>query len=81
MEDRSKELLSRKGLVIDLVLALVFFLAFTFLVIPPHVPAESPAWILFWSAYTSLSLAAVFWMGLQLFRVTLVDFQQRQTKS
>jgi hypothetical protein len=72
------KLVSPFGAVVDFILAAIFFAVFTLVVIPPHVPAESPTAVYALSAYTSFSLAGVFWMALMLFRVTRVDQCRRR---
>lgn len=79
-ENSQPKLVSPSGAVVDFILATVFFLVFTFVVIPPHVPAESPAAIYALSAYTSFALAGVFWIALMLFRVTIVDQRRRRAE-
>lgn len=71
--DQSRTLLSKPGMLLDLLLAGVFFVLCTLLVIPSHVPFTEPVLRYGFSAFTSFSLAGVFWMGLGLFRVTLAD--------
>ncbi|MGF1482855.1 MAG: hypothetical protein ACFBZ8_00655 [Opitutales bacterium] len=76
-EDQSKQLLTKVGVLTDTALAVVFFLVFTFVVIPPHVPGHDTGLLYLYSAYTSFCLSMVFWMALGLFRVTLVDHKKR----
>ncbi len=76
-EDQSHKLLSKPGVVIDLALSLVFFLVFTFVVLPPHVPGHETNFLYLFSGATALCLTMVFWMALGLFRVTLVDHKQK----
>lgn len=84
MESKRPKLVTKQGILVDLVLTVLFF---TFLMTPKigswtnpvgiikHVPwTEAPQWaILAGAAYCSVCLSGVFWMALTLFRVTLVD--------
>lgn len=67
------KLVSARGAFIDLLLTLACFLFFTFIVLPKHVPGYTPAVVYTFAAYTSLCITGVFWISLNLFRVTLVD--------
>jgi uncharacterized membrane protein (DUF106 family) len=55
---------------VDLVLTIVFFL-YMYTVVSTHVPSTDPKMILFWGLYTSACITGVFWLALQMFRVTL----------
>lgn len=77
-ETPQRKLVSPIGAVVDFILATVFFLVFTFFVIPSHVPAENPVAVYALSAYTSFAIAGVFWIALMLFRVTFVDQRMRR---
>ena len=85
MESKRPKLVTTQGLIIDGILTVLFF---SFLMAPKlpvigtnpvgilkHVPwTEAPMWVQWTSAaYCSACLAGVFWMALNLFRVTLVD--------
>lgn len=78
MNEQKSKLITKQGAIFDVALTIVFFLAFTFFVMPKHVPAYDPFWIYLFSAYTSLALSGVFWIALSFFRVTRVDYQQRK---
>lgn len=69
------------GVLIDAALAFVFFLVFTFFVLPPHVPGHDTVLLYAFSAFTAFCLSMVFWMALGLFRVTLADHKQRDAAS
>lgn len=58
------------NLLLDSALTLVAFAIF-FVVCRPHVPSEDAMVINLWGAITSLCLTAVFWLALQMFKVTL----------
>ncbi len=76
-ETPQAKLVTPVGAAIDFILAVIFFLVFTFFVIPSHVPAEDPLVLYGLSAFTSFSIAGVFWIALNLFRVTRVDQSRR----
>ena len=84
MESKRPHLVTKQGIVIDLILTVLFF---AFMMTPSvgswvnpvglfkHVPwTEAPLWAR-WAgaAYCATCLSGVFWMALCLFRVTLVD--------
>ena len=84
MVNQHPKLVTKQGIVVDIVLALLFwcflmtpkFGSFTNPVgIKKHVPwTEAPEWVIWLSAgYCAACLAGVAWMALCLFRVTLVD--------
>jgi len=58
------------SLVVDAVLVVVFFL-YMYSVLSTHVPSTDPKMILIWGLYTTACLTGVFWLALQMFRVTL----------
>ena len=77
-EDSSPQpLVSKKGIVIDLVLTVLFFL-FMREVLIPHVPSQDPLAVNIVSSMTSFCMSGVFWLAAGMFRVTLVDYQRRQ---
>ena len=80
MKAETTKLVTPVGLVIDLALSLVFFIIFTFKIIPPHVPAYDPFWNFLFSAFTATVLTGVFFFALCYLRVTRVDEQQRKKK-
>ena len=60
MSDESeKPLVSKKGIVVDLFLSLIFFF-FMREVLVPHVPSQDPSAILIVSSMTSLCMTGVF---------------------
>ena len=78
MSDESeKPLVSKKGIVIDLFLSLIFFF-FMREVLVPHVPSQDPSAILIVSSMTSLCMTGVFWIAANMLRVTWVDYSRRQ---
>lgn len=74
-----EKLTSPLSIVFDLAIAAVFFAGLT-VWLRDFVPAESTLWVWFFAAFTALPIAAVFFLAIQMFRVTLVD-QIRRKKS
>ena len=70
------KLVSRKGLIIDLVLAAIWFVFFAF-ILRPYVPAQSETTQIAIAIFTSACLTGVFWLALSMFRVVRVDQMQR----
>jgi hypothetical protein len=70
-------LISKKGIVIDLLLTLLFFL-FMREVLVPHVPSQDPTAINIVSSMTAFCMSGVFWLAAGMFRVTWVDYLQNQ---
>lgn len=58
------------SLAVDAVLVIVFF-GFMYTVVAPHVPSNDKSMILLWGGLSSACLTAVFWLCIQMFRVTL----------
>ena len=78
MSDESeKPIVSKKGIVVDLFLSLIFFF-FMREVLVPHVPSQDPSAILIVSSMTSLCMTGVFWIAANMLRVTWVDYSRRQ---
>ena len=76
-DDSEKPLVSKKGIVVDLFLSLIFFF-FMREVLVPHVPSQDPSAILIVSSMTSLCMTGVFWIATNMLRVTWVDYSRRQ---
>jgi hypothetical protein len=70
-------LISKKGIAIDLLLTLLFFL-FMREVLVPHVPSQDPTAINIVSSMTAFCMSGVFWLAAGMFRVTWVDYLQNQ---
>lgn len=68
------KLITKQAVVIDLILTAIFFVFITS-ILKKHVPwAEAgQTAVLMGAAYCGLCLSGVFWMALNLFRVTLTD--------
>lgn len=67
-----KKLISKTAIIIDVVLTLVFYVIMAF-VLRPFVPMQGPGVVEFWAAVTALPMAGVFWLVVQMFRVTFID--------
>ena len=78
----SQKLISRRGILIDLILSAGFFV-YMLLVLKKHVPwTEAPAiWQWAGAAYAALCLSILFWMAACLFRVTLIDQLRRRKEN
>jgi drug/metabolite transporter (DMT)-like permease len=59
-----------KAFVIDTVLTVLFFVVM-YVILRGHVPSYDPAMIALWAFLTSACITAVFWLALQMFKVTL----------
>lgn len=79
MEAENRNLVSKSGALIDVVISVAVFLVFMLVIIPPHVPVYDPVWKMILSAYTSTVMGGFTWLSLCLFRVTLID-QLRNNK-
>ena len=69
MPDQGEKLATPASLAVDAVLVAIFFVLM-YRVLAPHVPSDDPRMIRLWGAITSLCLTGVFWLALQMFRVT-----------
>ena len=70
-------LISKKGLIFDLVLTVIFFL-FMRDVLISHVPSQDPVAVNLVASMTSFCMSGVFWLAASMFRVTLVDYQRNK---
>jgi heme/copper-type cytochrome/quinol oxidase subunit 2 len=77
VDSSPQPLVSKKGIVIDLILTVLFFL-FMREVLIPHVPSQDPLAVNIVSSMTSFCMSGVFWLAAGMFRVTLVDYQKSQ---
>ena len=77
MSDSSNEqpLISKLALLVDLSLSIAFFLFMTS-VLMTHVPSEDPTTVKIVAGMTSFCMTGVFWLAVNMFRVTYVDFQR-----
>ena len=78
-QTEDKPLVSKTGIVVDLILSIAFF-AFMFWVLMPHVPSYDPNAVYIVAGMTSFCMTGVFWIAANMFRVTLVDYQRRQAE-
>ena len=78
-ESSSPKLISKKGVVIDLILTVIFFL-FMREVLIPHVPSQDPLAVNIVSSMTSFCMSGVFWLAAGMFRVTFADYLRNQSK-
>ena len=73
-------LVSKKGILIDLGLTVLFFL-FMREVLIPHVPSQDPLAVNIVLSMTSFCMSGVFWLAAGMFRVTLVDHMRNQSEN
>lgn len=71
-KQEDKKLVGKLANVIDIAMALIFFVIMAF-ALRPFVPMQGKGVVEFWAAFTALPMAGVFWIVVQMFRVTLVD--------
>ena len=64
-----KNLTSPVSLVVDAILVILFGI-YMYSVMSTHVPSDDPKWILIGGLYTTVCMCGVFWLALQMFRVT-----------
>ncbi len=69
MSQSETKLVTPVSLLVDLVLMVVFAL-YMYSVLSTHVPSNDHRMILLWGWITTSCLTAVFWLALQMFRVT-----------
>jgi len=74
-----KKLVGKVANVIDVVLALIFY-AIMAHVLRPFVPMQGDGVVELWAAIAAIPTAGVFWLVVQMFRVTLVDQLRSQRK-
>jgi len=79
-KDDAKPLVSKFGIITDLILTVVFFLFMTY-VLGSRVPSQDPITIKVVSGMTALCMSGVFWIAANMFRVTRVDYQRRKKAS
>jgi hypothetical protein len=70
MAQSEPKLVTPASLAVDAILVIAFFI-FMYGILSPHVPSNDPRMIMIWGALTTSCLTAVFWLALQMFRVTL----------
>jgi hypothetical protein len=67
--EQMKKLTSPTSLLVDAVLVIIFSV-YMYSVVSTHVPSTDPRMIFIWGLYTTACLTGVFWLALQMFRVT-----------
>jgi len=70
IESPKMRLVTPASLALDAILVAAFFV-YMYGVISPHVPSNDPHMIRLWGAITTSCLTVVFWLAVQMFRVTL----------
>jgi len=80
MDNMKPKLITKQAVIIDLVLTVVFFVWITS-ILKKHVPWSEAGQtaVILGAGYCGLCLAGVFWMALNLFRVTLADQMLQKT--
>ena len=58
------------SLFVDAVLVVAFFI-FMYTIVAPHVPSNDSKMVLLWGGLCSACMTGVFWLCIQMFRVTL----------
>ena len=81
MNDQTKDLFTLPGVLIDLTIAGIFYVVFALFFMPEYVPFSEPLYLYGFAFFASTPLAAVVWMALGLFRVTLADYRKNPTRS
>jgi len=79
-DEEEKPLVSGFGKITDIILSVVFFLFMWLSVLKPHVPSEDPMVVNYIAAMTAFCMTGVFWLAVNMYRVTRVDFQRRKKK-
>jgi hypothetical protein len=75
--DAEQTIFSTKGVVLNSVLSIIFFL-FMREVLVPHVPSQDPTAIMIVSSMTSFCMTGVFWITANMLLVTWVDYNQKK---
>ena len=76
-EKTDKPLVSQRGLVFDFVLAISFFLFMSWVLIP-HIPSQDPMAVKIVAGMASFCMTGVFWIAINMLRVTWVDYSRRK---
>jgi hypothetical protein len=77
LEQSEKKLIGKGAMVMDIAIAGLFFIFMAF-ALRPHVPFDGEQNVVLWAAITAAPMTGVFWLALQMFRVTLVDQIRRK---
>ena len=80
MDNMKPKLITKQAIVIDAILTVVFFVWITSILMK-HVPWQEAGEqaVLLGAAYCGACLSGVFWLALNLFRVTLADQMLQKT--
>lgn len=70
MAQSGQKLVTPVSLAVDAVLVIAFSV-YMYSVVSTHVPSNDPKMIFIWGAVTTSCLTVLFWLALQMFRVTL----------
>lgn len=70
MAPPERKLTTPLSLIVDAVLVLGFFISM-YTIVESHVPSNDKAMILLWGGLCSACVTGVFWLCIQMFRVTL----------
>jgi hypothetical protein len=79
-QDHYNEYIGKKFIGLSIVLSLLFWAAFTRMLLP-FVPAESPGWAYFFSAFTALCLTGVFYLATHMFQLVLQEQRKARRES
>jgi hypothetical protein len=77
MAQPEEKLTSPASLALDAVLVIAFFL-FIYWVVSSHVPSNDRTMIILWGGACAACMTGVFWLVLQMFRVTLRAQRRRR---
>ncbi len=79
MENKEEKevLVGKVAIIVDIIICAAVFVIMS-LILRPFVPMQGEGVVEFWAAFTALPIALMFWIVLQMFRVTLS--QQIQLK-
>lgn len=77
MEKPTEELVSKRGIVIDLILSGAWF-AFFSLALRNYVPSYTEPYVTFFALSTAGCLTGIFWLAISMFRVVLADERSRE---
>ena len=72
----NQKLITKKGIVIDLIITTIVF-CFLAWILRPYVPAQTEVYTNIFAIFTASCLAGLFWFVLQMFRVVFTDMQLR----
>ncbi|MGH7997722.1 MAG: hypothetical protein ACREFX_15360 [Opitutaceae bacterium] len=79
MAQSESKLMTPRSFAVDLILMAAFF-AYMYSVLSTHVPSDEHKWIVIWGLIPTCCMTALFWLGLQMFRVVF-RFQRELAKA